>query len=96
MNRHITKPGTGKLIAGIIMLICGFSGIGYIPGKPQMVTIICVVLMLTGITMLLLYREDLRLYAEALEAEDRYRSKAAGSRHRRMKAEDQIQAEVQA
>lgn len=47
--KHLKKKTT--LLIGLILIITGAGGIGYIPGKPMMLTIVSAMVMITGILL---------------------------------------------
>ena len=62
MNSTIRKPSYFRLVMGIVLAAVGFSGVGYIPGKPAYFTLICIFLLLAGIVSFTSYLEDLRRF----------------------------------
>lgn len=38
-----------SLLTGLILIITGAGGIGYIPGKPMVLTVVCAMVMIAGI-----------------------------------------------
>ena len=40
-----------SLLTGLILIITGAGGIGYIPGKPMVLTVVCAMVMIAGILM---------------------------------------------
>ncbi len=78
MNRTLRKPSYFKLIMGLSLAVIGFSGLGYVPGKPLYFTFICALLLVAGITSVCLYLEDMRLYRRSEEGRNRHQSVRMG------------------
>ena len=76
MKKDIKKPNSAKVVIGIFLMVIGFGGIGYVPGKPMYFNVVFAVLMIIGGTLHLLYMEDKRLYRQLCrEINEKFRAR---------------------
>ena len=62
MRHNIRRPSYRLLSAGIVLVIAGSGGIGYIPGKPFVISLISIVVLVSGVTLTAVYVKLRRNY----------------------------------
>ena len=77
MKKSINKPSFWRAALAIFMLVVGFGGIGYVPGKSPLFTAVFVIVMVIGAASGFLFIEDVKRYKKICRLLSKERSEAA-------------------